>query len=282
MGSEPSAPRAHPRVTISTAHGSRRELDAASALATTIDRADLARLTYTRHVRIDEGAARSFSHPVLTLQPGHVLGPPREAVLSVYVHEQMHWAAIALPGCRAAIAEVRERWPNPPRGDAGGAADDESTWLHFPVCALELKGMTYLFDEHTAVQTVRSLPWYSWIYEQLTSAELPWRDYLDRHQIVLPTEPPQHQHNVSWVLAADIAQLRSAVGSLPSLLRDVPLDPDLVVRVLAICCLNLEHSDAVGAARLDPRNHEVYPLLDQHRPEVDATIKALRALQHPS
>lgn len=257
-------------------------MDAASALPTTIDRSDLARLTYTHHVRIDETAARSFSHPILTLQPRHVLGAPPQAVLSVYLHEQMHWASIALPGCRAAVTEVRERWPNPPKGDSGGATDDESTWLHFPVCALELAGTALLFEEHTAVQTVRSRPWYAWIYEQLTTAELPWRDYLDRHQIVLPPEPPQHQHNVSWVLAADIAQLRRAVGSLPSLLGDVPLDPDLVVRVLVICCLNLEHSDAVSAARLDPRNHEVYPLLEQHRLEVNATIRALRALELPS
>jgi hypothetical protein len=253
-------------------------MNAAAALAATIDRDDLARLTYTRHVRIDESAARSFSHPVLTLQPGHVLGPPPETVLSVYVHEQMHWASTALPGCDAAITEVRERWPDPPNGDAGGATDDESTWLHFPVCALELSGMTHLFDEHTAVQTVRSHPWYSWIYEQLTSQALPWRDYLDRHQIVLPPEPPQHQHNVSLILAADIAQLRRAVGSLPALLGDVPLDPDLVVRILAICCLNLEHSNAADAAKFDPRNAEVYPLLDQHRPEVDATVRALRRL----
>lgn len=45
-------------------------MEAVDALATTIDRDDPARLTYTRHVRIDETAARSFSHPVLTLRVG--------------------------------------------------------------------------------------------------------------------------------------------------------------------------------------------------------------------
>jgi hypothetical protein len=41
MGSEPSTLRAHPYVTISTAHGSPSEMDAAAALATTIARDDL-------------------------------------------------------------------------------------------------------------------------------------------------------------------------------------------------------------------------------------------------
>jgi hypothetical protein len=201
-------------------------------------------------------------------------------VLTVYVHEQMHWAANALAGTTAAIDEARRFWPSPPSSAEGGARDDQSTWLHFPVCALEIAAMTDLFDETTAVATVRALPWYGWIYEQLTSDRLPWRDYLRRHALVLPNEPPRTHSDLSWVLSADVDQLNAAVARLTDLFPDVPLARDVVARILAICCLNLETRDADAATKIDPRNHDVYPVLERHRGQVDAAIRRLRQLQN--
>jgi hypothetical protein len=268
-------------VRISSANGTSREVDAVTALSRLIDRDGMARFTYTRQVRIDEDAPISFSHPVLTLRPDHILGPPEPAVLTVYVHEQMHWAANTLAGTVAAIDEARRRWPRPPSGAEGGARDDQSTWLHFPVCALEIATMTDLFDEATAVTTVRSLPWYRWIYEQLTGDSLPWRDFLNRHAVVLPAEPPRRAIDLPWVLSADVEQLRVAVGELLDLFSDVPLARDVVVRIVASCCLNLEALDAQAATRIDPRNHDVYPVLEGHRGQVDVAIRRLRKLQNP-
>ena len=57
-------------------------------------------------------------------------------------------------GCGYFSIDERGNMIVTPNGDAGGATDGESTWLHFPVCALELAGMTHLFDEHTARASV--------------------------------------------------------------------------------------------------------------------------------
>jgi hypothetical protein len=59
----------------------------------------------------------------------------------------------------------------------------------------------------------------------------------------------------------------------------VPLDADLKVRIIAICCLTLDGRDAESAAAIDARNEELYPVLAERRDDVDQAIVRLRAGQ---
>lgn len=265
---------------ITTRNETPAEVEAANRLANLLERIDLSRFAYTDQVIIDADAPRSHSHPVLTLRPDHILGPPGDVTVATYLHEQMHWAANTFTGFGPAIDDVSARWPDPPGASEGGAADDHSTWLHFPVCALEIAALTEVLGEDRARATIRSLRWYRWIYGRLLGVDLPWRGHLARHGLVLPAEPPRHRLDVTWVLGADVAKLRAAVGRLPDLLASTPLEPDLIVRIVALCCLTMESRDAASAAAIDRRNARPYPELEKRRDEVDRAIAQLRPLRH--
>jgi len=269
-------------LSILTRAGAPQEDEAAERLRVLLSSFDLSRFLYTDRVVIDATARMSHSHPVLTLHPGHVLGPTEDVTLTVYLHEQMHWAAQTLAGFGPAIDEAKSRWPDPPGPTQGGAADPHSTWLHFPVCGLELAAMSEVVGEDRAIAAVTVLPWYGWIYGRLTGPDLPWREYLARHDLTLPDEPPPFAADLEFALGADVAALRAAVGDLPDVLADAPLDADLVVRIIALCCLTLDGRSPESAGAIDRRNAELYPLLDQRRHEVDEALALLKPLRDQS
>lgn len=267
-------------VRIETASGSPDEIVAATQLEDILSAHNLERFTYTDRVLIDADAPVSHSHPVLTLGPAHVLRFPADVTLTVFIHEQMHWAANTLANTPAAIEEARRRWPNPPDRAHGGAHDARSTWLHFPVCALELAAMTDLLGADRAVAANRAVPWYRWIYDQLLSDVFPWPDLIDRWNLELPAEPPaERDPGHSWVHAADPAQLREALGTLVDAFAGTGLDEDLVARIVASCCLIFgDHPD--DAERFDPMNaDDAYPVLRQRISDVLNAVDRLRDLR---
>src|SRR2546425_11544621 len=77
-----------------------------------LEKHPLERWQFTDRVQIEEGVI-PHSHPVLTLGTGY---PSDLAVLSSYVHEQLHWFAASLTGSQAAMEQLRDRYPNPPVG----------------------------------------------------------------------------------------------------------------------------------------------------------------------
>ncbi|HVM09103.1 MAG TPA: hypothetical protein VM345_11610 [Acidimicrobiales bacterium] len=267
-------------IQIDTASGTKEEVTAARRLEEILAGHDLRRVTYTDRVLVDAEATVSHRHPVLTLAPAHVLRFPTDVTLTVFVHEQMHWAANTLANIPAAIDEARRRWPNPPDRARGGAHSERSTWLHFAVCALEISAMTDILGAERALAAIGAVPWYRWIYDQLLSDAFPWRDLIDRWNLELPAEPPaERDPRHSWIHAADPAQLREAVGALVEPFAATGLDEVLIARVVATCCLTLgDHPD--DAERFDPMNaDDVYPVLRQRMPEVRSAIDHLRDLR---
>lgn len=267
-------------VRIETVSGAPDEVTAAARLEELLRGHDLKRFTYTDRVLIDADAPVSHSHPVLTLGPSHVLRFPADVTLTVFVHEQMHWAANTLGNIPAAIDEARQRWPNPPDRAHGGAHDARSTWVHFPVCALEVAAMTDLVGMDRAVAANRAVPWYRWIYDQLLSDVFPWRDLIDRWNLELPAEPPtERDPSDSWVHAADPAQLREALGALVEPFAGTGLGGDLIARIIAACCLTLDaHPD--DAEQIDPMNaDDVYPVLRARAGDVSAAVERLGRLR---
>jgi hypothetical protein len=264
---------------ILTAAQTASERQAQDRLAELLQRHELDRVVYTGHVLIDETAPIAHSHPILTLLPEHAVAADEDVVLTTFVHEQMHWAANVLDGVPAAKEDVRRRWPTPPDVADGGATDARSTWLHLVVCALEIAAMAHLVGTDRAVAAVRSVPWYRWIYERLLGDDLPWQASLERWQIDLPPAPPAGPDRSSWVHAAAPDQLRAVVGTLAAPFTGFGLEEDLLLRIIASCCLRLDdHPEA--AERLDPRNaDDVYPVLRERVAEVREAAARLRRIE---
>lgn len=80
----------------------------------------------------------------------------------------LHWFVDADPRAeRAAIRELRVRYPDVPVGGAEGARSEESTYLHLIVCLLELDGLSQLVGEPAARRQLEAARHYRWIYARV-------------------------------------------------------------------------------------------------------------------
>jgi hypothetical protein len=172
-------------VDIRTAHGSEREQQGADALRSALARWDLRRYLMTDVVTVNEEIRGGFSHP-LTLNPAMLERGPH-AVLSVFLHEQMHW--IQGPGVDAATTEAAMRWPDPPPPPAG-SYNAKSSWLHISVCSLEYVGLAEVIGEADALAALSGRLHYSWMYGQILADRAWARDLLSRHGLAAPAAPP--------------------------------------------------------------------------------------------
>ncbi|HYW63697.1 MAG TPA: hypothetical protein VE865_10930 [Bradyrhizobium sp.] len=128
-------------------------------------RYDLAPYEYCKQVRIAPSEI-PYSHPRITLNTWvrDDLG-----LLSMYLHEQMHWYVTWYSHARAAswhavLERLRRRYPNLPDAAAGGADDAFSTLLHLMVNWLEIEAVSRFIGRDRVVDHFRSLPFYQWIY----------------------------------------------------------------------------------------------------------------------
>jgi hypothetical protein len=128
-------------------------------------RYDLAPFEYTRQVRIAPTEI-PHSHPVLTLNS---FVRDEVALLSTYLHEQMHWYLTWFSKSHpsdweALFARLRARYPQVPAAADGGAHDEFSTYLHLPVNWCEVEAASRFVGRETIVQHVAGLPFYRWNY----------------------------------------------------------------------------------------------------------------------
>jgi hypothetical protein len=129
-------------------------------------RYDLARFEYTRQVRIAP-TELPHSHPVLTLNTSFVRD--EVALLSAYLHEQLHWYLTWYSKSRpsdwdALFARLRARYPQVPAANEGGAQDAFSTYLHLVLNWCEVEAASQFIGRDAAVEHVGRLPFYRWIY----------------------------------------------------------------------------------------------------------------------
>jgi hypothetical protein len=173
-------------VDIRTAHGTELEQQAADAVRSALAGHDLRRYLMTDVVTVNEEIRGGFSHP-LTLNPRMLLRLDPHGMLSVFLHEQMHW--IHGPGLDAATTEAATRWPDPPLPPAG-SYDAQSSWLHISVCSLEYVSLAEVIGEADAVAVLHGKEHYSWMYEQILADPAWARDLLSRHGLSAPAAPP--------------------------------------------------------------------------------------------
>ena len=129
-------------------------------------RFDLARFEYCKRVRIAPTEI-PYSHPSITL---NTWVRDDLELLSMYLHEQMHWyvtwySHARAPQWRKLFEQLRERYPSVPAAEAGGGNDEFSTYLHLLVNWLEIEAVSQFIDRDRVLNHIRALHFYRWIYQ---------------------------------------------------------------------------------------------------------------------
>jgi len=156
-------------IEISTAHGTAAEMQTRLELQALLRKYDLARYTFTRQVVIEQGAM-NHSFPVITLNVRFRNSP--DALLSSYVHEQLHWYLRDHDSERlAAIRELEEKYPDAPTAYPAGGGTPVSTYGHLIVCYLEMQADRQLLGEKRTRAVIEEIPWYTWIWKTVVNDE---------------------------------------------------------------------------------------------------------------
>lgn len=164
-------------------HGSDGEARTRDQLLRLLREHDVERWIFTRDIVIDERAI-PHSHPVLTLHTRHLAEDLH--LLATFIHEQFHWLVSEREAeTAAAIAELRERWPEVPAGHPLGGRDEYSTYVHLIVCDMELQGMERLVGRDRAAGTLGTWTHYTWIYERVLTDPVV-REITSRHGFIVP------------------------------------------------------------------------------------------------
>lgn len=156
-------------VSVETAAGRPEEERVKSLLEGLLSDYDTSSWEFTDRVVI-EHLAIPRSHPVLTLGTRFIVRTAL-GVLTTYLHEQVHWYLVERgENTASAIEEFRQRYPDVPDRDHGGACDDSSTYLHLLVNWLELESLRTVVGREKADGTLRQAvdgPVYGWIYRRV-------------------------------------------------------------------------------------------------------------------
>ena len=181
LGASPNAES----VTIETASNHPDELAAAESVSRLIEKYELATWMFTQRILIDRETRIPHSHPVLTLGAGDT--DDETAMLSTLVHEQIHWFVIEdQKALGAAIGELRTLYPDAPDGPPEGARDEQSTYLHLVVCALEYIALEAKIGREAAEKSLLSRHYYTWVFRTVVEDRVALREILERNEIVLP------------------------------------------------------------------------------------------------
>jgi hypothetical protein len=153
-------------------------------------RNDIRRFESRKHVRVAPTEI-PHSHPILTLNT-FVYNP--DEILSLYLHEQMHWYAERL-GCAGPvsplIAELRNRYPRAPTGFPEGADDEYSTYLHLLVNWLEIEAASQFMARARAEEIARNKYHYRWMYRTVLADWQSLEELFRAHRIVPITPADQ-------------------------------------------------------------------------------------------
>src|SRR6266536_1789848 len=170
-------------VSIRLSHNTSREHQSAESLKKIVSSYDLTKYIFTREVVIEE-RAMNHSFPVLTLNARFADSP--DELLSSFVHEQLHWYLRDHDAQqKAAIAELRQMYPNAPVGLPEGADTAYSTYGHLVDCYLEIQADLELIGPKRTDEVIKSKPWYTWIYKTILRDEDKIRGVVQEHELAI-------------------------------------------------------------------------------------------------
>ena len=169
-------------VEVSLKNNSEREIQTKRQLERLIKEHGLSKWTFTRKVMIDEKERIPHSHPVLTLNTRYLNDDLR--LVSIFVHEQLHWHEEKYPEQRdRAMEELKVIFPNAPAKPPAGARDKSSTYLHLIVCYLEYEAMKELAGADKAREIMGSWPYYTWVYQTVLSDGPKIKAVIEKHKL---------------------------------------------------------------------------------------------------
>ena len=172
------------KIDIQLAGGSPEELQTKALLQSLIRKYDLTRYTWTDKVIIERGAM-NHSFPVITLNVRFRDQP--DALLSSYVHEQIHWFLREHNQQRlAAIEELQQKYPNAPTSYPAGGGSAESTYGHLITCYLEMQAGRQLIGEKRMNKVIEEIPWYTWIWKTVVKDEAGIAAVVDENHLQIP------------------------------------------------------------------------------------------------
>lgn len=135
-----------------------------------LDNYDLEKWIFTDSVLI-QSYVTPHSHPILTLNTRY-LDHDDKGQLSTFIHEQIHWYAVADSVSTEKIVNTfRDMYPEVPVGNGQGARSEYSTYLHLLVCWLEYDGLRQLIGEGEARSIMADKTYYRWIYNKILTDE---------------------------------------------------------------------------------------------------------------
>jgi hypothetical protein len=143
---------------------------------------------FTREILIDDSTIPR-SHPVLALGTKSVGVRTSLGLLSLFLHEQMHWHLSQHPAELAlAMRDLRNTYPEVKVGrEEGGARNEESTYLHLLVCHLEAEALSNLIGRKRAFDLILKKPYYHWIYRIVVSDYQRIASVIARHRLSIRT-----------------------------------------------------------------------------------------------
>ena len=167
-------------LTAVLAKGTDRESRTRDQLAGLHNRYNLSRWQWTDRIQIDEGEAIPHSHPLLTLNTHELADDHR--LLSVYLHEQLHWYTLTKPyGQDIVQREMDARYPDLPTALPMGCGSTWSNTIHLLICPLEFIAVAELIGEEEARRVVGQSPVYTAIYNLILRDEIAIRDLFTQH-----------------------------------------------------------------------------------------------------
>lgn len=176
-------------IVIELKNGSGVELETKARLEKLLQSYDLSKFTFTRRVLIDDQAT-PHSHPILTLHARHSsLSNSDDLLLSIYVHEQLHWYLAAhRSDTEAAETELRKIYRKVPVGPPDGAEDEESAYRHLVDCYLEMQADRQLMGRERTASVMRfwSEHHYRWVYKTVVEDEPRIAAVIQREHLQIP------------------------------------------------------------------------------------------------
>lgn len=128
---------------------------------------DLVPYLFTLNLQI-KSQVKSHSHPILTLNTRYAENPKN--LLSVFVHEQLHWWAEKNKNdMNKAIQEIKLLFPNLPADVQ--EKDTHATYQHLIICFLEYEAMIHYLQKRDANKVLKDFiqkdKIYPWINTQV-------------------------------------------------------------------------------------------------------------------
>lgn len=125
---------------------------------------DLEKYLYTKDIKIQDSII-PHSHPVLTLSTNLTNDT---ALLSTFLHEQMHWFTLSKNKGFEPIADSILKWyPRVPIDLPEGAGTEQGTYVHIMVNYLEFHCLINVIGQEAALQHMQFMctQHYTWVYE---------------------------------------------------------------------------------------------------------------------